>query len=202
MDKNNRAARSCFHYYFLVFGYPGEHLLSMFMYFIKTCSRTPKVLTGTAGRPSYNIPKEQLEVLLDVGFNIGEIAELFQVGKTTIERRISKFGVSARPFSDISNEDLDSVVREIKLFYPNLGSKNLAGHLTARNIRVPRAWIRDFLRRVDPLGLAAEIGVLRLSPIDFMAHRRNHKLIRWWFVVPRRVYSYTRILVFFTLPYK
>ncbi len=26
MDKNTRAARSCFHHYFLVFGYPGETL--------------------------------------------------------------------------------------------------------------------------------------------------------------------------------
>ena len=26
MDKNTRAARWCFHYYFLVFGYPGETL--------------------------------------------------------------------------------------------------------------------------------------------------------------------------------
>ena len=78
---------------------------------------------GTAGCLSYDISKEELEALLDVGFNVGQIAEMLQVGKRTTERRISQFGVLARSFSDISNDDLDSVVREIKLFYPNLGSK-------------------------------------------------------------------------------
>jgi hypothetical protein len=76
---------------------------------------------GTAGCLSYDISKEELEALLDVGFNVGQIAEMLQVGKRTTERRISQFGVLARSFSDISNDDLDSVVREIKLFYPNLG---------------------------------------------------------------------------------
>ena len=42
--------------------------------------------------------------------------------------------VSAQSFGDISNDDLDSVVCEIKLFYPNLGSKNLVGHIASRNI--------------------------------------------------------------------
>ena len=92
---------------------------------VKTCSRTPMVFTGAAGRPSYDISKEQLEALLDVGFNVGQIAEMLQVGKKTIERRMSQFGVSARSFSDISNDDLDSAVGELKLFYPNLGSKAL-----------------------------------------------------------------------------
>ena len=114
------------------------------------------VFTGAAGHPSYDISKEQLEALLDVGFNVGQIAEMLQVGKRTIiERRMSQFGVSARSFSDISNDDLDSVVREIKLFYPNLDSKSLAGHLASRNIKVPRARVRDSLWRVDPLGVAA-----------------------------------------------
>ena len=169
----------------------------------KVCSRTPKVLTGTAGRPSYDISKEQLEALLDVGFNVGQIAELLQVGKRTIERRISRFGVSARPFSDISNEDLDSVVREIKLFYPNLGSKNLTGHLASRNIRVPRARIRDSLRRVDPLGVAArkcqsiQRRVYCVSrPLALWHFDGNHKLIRWRFVVHGCVDGYTRIPVF------
>ena len=111
---------------------------------VKTCSRAPMVFTGAVKRP-YDISKEQLGALLDVGFNVGQIAEMLQVGKRTIERRMSQFGVSARSFSDISNDDLDPVVREIRLFYPNLGSKSLAGYLASRNIKFPRARIRDSL---------------------------------------------------------
>ena len=170
---------------------------------VKTCSRTPMVFTGAVGRPSYDISKEQLEALLDVGFNVGQIAGMLQVGKRTIERRMSQFGVSARSFSDISNDDLDSVVREIKLFYPNLGSKSLAGHLASRNIKVPRARIRDSLWRVDPLGVAARKcqsihrRVYCVSrPLALWHFDGNHKLIRWRFVVHGCVDGYTRIPVF------
>lgn len=53
---------------------------------VKTCSRSPKVFTGTAGRPSQDVDKEPLAaLLLDVGFNVGQIAELLEVGKKTIE---------------------------------------------------------------------------------------------------------------------
>ena len=170
---------------------------------VKTCSQTPMVFTGTVGRPSYDISKEQLEALLDVGFNVGQIAEMLQVGKRTIERRISQFGVSARSFSDISNDDLDSAVGEIKLFYPNLGSKSLAGHLATRNIKVPRARIRDSLWRVGPLGVAARKcqSIHRLVycvslPLALWHFDDNHKLIWWRFVVHGCVDGYTRIPVF------
>ena len=161
------------------------------------------VFTGAVGRPSYDISKEQLEALLDVGFNVGQIAEMLQVGKRTIERRMSQFRVSARSFSDISKDDLDSVVREIKLFYPNLGSKSLVGHLASRNIKVPRARIRDSLWRVDPLGVAARKcqSIYRLvycvsRPLALWHFDGNHKLIRWRLVVHGCVDGYTRIPVF------
>lgn len=170
---------------------------------VKTCSRTPKVFTGTAGRPSYDISREQLEGLLGIGFNVSQIAEILQVGKRTIERRVSHFGISARSFTDISDDDLDSIVREIKLFYPNIGSKNLAGHLASRSIKVPRARIRDSLRRVDPLGIAARKcqsihrRVYCVSrPLALWHLDGNHKLIRWRFVVHGCVDGYTRIPVF------
>lgn len=86
---------------------------------------------------------------------MGQIAELLQVSKRTIERRLAEYGITARPFCDITNAELDAHVQEIKLFNPNVGSQNLAGYLAARNIKIPRQRVRESLQRVDPLRVAA-----------------------------------------------
>ena len=49
-------------------------------------------------------------------------------------RRLAEYGISARLFSTITDEGLDSVVMEIKTFHPNCGSKSLAGYLVSRNV--------------------------------------------------------------------
>ena len=54
----------------------------------------------------------------------------------------------------MTDEELDGQVRDIKLFHPNCGSKNLAGFLTSRNIKVPRERLRQSLQRADPIGIS------------------------------------------------
>ena len=120
----------------------------------KSRSRIPLNISGIPGRPSYSLTQCQLQALIDVGFNVGEIAELLQVSKSTIERRLSQFGISSRSYCEITDDELDAKVQVIKLFHPNIGSTNLAGFLAAGNIKIPRCRIRESPRRVDPLGVA------------------------------------------------
>lgn len=166
-------------------------------------SRTPKIFSGTPGRPSYSLRQDQLLALVDVGFNVSQIAELLQVSKRTIERRFVEFDISTRSYCDINNDELDARVREIKLFHPNVGSKNLAGYLAARNIKLPRCRIRESLQRVDPLGVAARKcnaihrRIYNVSrPLALWHFDGNHKLIRWRFVVHGCVDGYSRIPVY------
>ena len=166
-------------------------------------SRTTRIFSGAPGRPSYDVAQDQLQALIDVGFNVGQIAELLQVSKRTIERRLAEYGISTRSYCDIANDELDAIVQEIKLFHPNVGSKNLAGYLAARNIRIPRQRIRDSLQRVDPLGVAARKckaihrRVYSVSrPLALWHFDGNHKLIRWRFVVHGCVDGFSRIPVF------
>ena len=169
----------------------------------KSHSRTPRVFSGTWGRPSYDLRQDQLQALLDVGFNVGQIAELLQVSKRTIERRLQEYGISARSYCEITDDELDAQVREIKLFYPNIGSKNLAGYLAARNIKIPRHRVRESLQRVDPLGVAARKcrsihrRVYCVSrPLALWHFDGNHKLIRWRLVVHGCVDGFSRIPVY------
>ena len=169
----------------------------------KSRSRTPRLFSGVRGRPSYGVAQQQIESLLDVGFKVGEIADLLQVSKRTIERRMTGFGLSARSFTDITNDNLDSQVREIKLYHPNIGSKNLAGFLAARSIKLPRQRVRESLQRVDPLGVAARKSraihrrVYCVSrPLALWHFDGNHKLVRWRFVVHGCVDGFSRIPVY------
>lgn len=98
---------------------------------------------------------------------------------------------------------MDGQVRDIKVFHPNCGSKNLLGFLASRNITVPRERLRQSLQRVDTIGVSVRrcravhrrvYSVSRpLAPWHFDG---KHKLIRWHFVVHGCVDSFTRIPVF------
>ena len=54
----------------------------------------PKAFTNCRGRPSFDIKEEQLSFLLEEGFKVAIIAELFCVSTRTVERRMSTFGLS------------------------------------------------------------------------------------------------------------
>ena len=117
-----------------------------------TSARTPRIITNMPGRPSYDINEVHFRSLIDLRFTVPQISELLHVSTRTIERRLAEYGISARSFSTITDEELDSVVMEIKTFYPNCGSKSLAGYLASRNVKVPRERLRQSLQRVDPVG--------------------------------------------------
>ena len=89
------------------------------------------------GQPSYDITQDQQRSIIHLRFTVPQISELLNVSKRTIERRLDENDMTARAFNTISDEDLDSEVRSIKTIHPSRGSKNLAGHLASRNIRVP-----------------------------------------------------------------
>ena len=50
--------------------------------------------SAVRGRPSFQIPQEQLSFLLDQGFKVSEIGVLLGVGQRTVQRRMSAFGLS------------------------------------------------------------------------------------------------------------
>ena len=53
-----------------------------------------RVSTQRRGRPSFEIKQEQLAFLLEQGFKVPTIAQLFCVSTRTIERRMAAYGLS------------------------------------------------------------------------------------------------------------
>ena len=68
-------------------------------------------------------------------------------------RRRVEFGMTDS-YTDVSDEDLQLLVREFRVDNPNIGESMTAGMLRSRGFRVARARIRSVLRSEDPLSAA------------------------------------------------
>ena len=75
------------------------------------------------------------------------------VSTKTVRRRIEEFNINPKPFSNLSNEDLDAVTSEILSEFPNCGSKRMAGFLLAKGLLIQQARVREALGRTDPDGV-------------------------------------------------
>lgn len=53
-----------------------------------------KIYTGRRGKPAFDIKEEQVNFLLEQGFNVGDISNMLGVSKRTLERRMQSFGLS------------------------------------------------------------------------------------------------------------
>lgn len=151
-----------------------------------THTEAPIVMTGTVGRPAYDIPLVQLEYLVESRFSVPQISNLLGVSVSTIRRRMSMYNLSIREtFSSLSDHQLDEKVQEAHDLFPAWGYRSMYGHLLSQGIRVQYRRVRESLSRVDPEGSVMR----RLSHIrrrqysvpgpQYMWHvDGNHKLIR------------------------
>ena len=145
--------------------------------------------SGNCGRPRFVITKEQLEFLLERGFRLKEVAKIFGVHLSTIERRCRDYGLSAtQTFSYISDQALDCIVEEIIRSFPSFGYRRMTGALLSRGIKVQQTRVRESMRRVHPDGVlfrALTINTVNRrkysvsSPLALWHVDGNHKLIRY-----------------------
>ncbi len=102
------------------------------------------VIDGSLGRPSFKIPVEQLQYLIENGFSVPELAEIIGVSIRTVRRRMSDFGLSIRAqYSLITDTELDALVSEIQLQFPMCGNRQMQGHLLSRGFRVQQSRVRE-----------------------------------------------------------
>ena len=120
-----------------------------------------KKLSIMKGQPALCIPEEQLATLLGYHFKVTDIARILMVSPRTIRRRIIQYGLEdAASYSDISDNDLDSISSNFVHHNPNSGLRSLEGLLRSQGIRIQRQRVRECLMRVDPHGMQARFGML------------------------------------------
>ena len=125
----------------------------------------------------------------------------------TIQRRVNEYNLHDE-FSkciDISNLELDNIVRGILSRFPNLSIRRMKGHLKAKTVNLTWDCVRSSLCRVDPVDILSCItqdtliirrnncvpGLLALWHVD-----GNHKLIRWAFVIHRAIDGFSRKIMY------
>ena len=154
------------------------------------------------GRPQISVDMYEVEFLRCLGFTWTSIAEMLDVSRSTLYRRLEESGLALQGYSTIPDSQLDSLVREIKHNHPNDGEVLMAAHLRSREIHVPRVRLRASIHRTDPMVASRRRPVVRWrvyhveAPNSVWHFDGNHKLIHWRFVVHGAVDGYSRVSLF------
>ena len=131
------------------------------------------IFTGSPGRPAFNIPKEILEMFIENKFTITAMAKMLNVSESTVKRRVKNYGLSIlSKYANLTQQELDNVVKKILEQFPKTGYKRMIGYLMAKGIRVQEKKVREAMRRVDPEGVIEQSISLTIieEPIVFHLH--------------------------------
>jgi hypothetical protein len=111
-----------------------------------------EVATGQ-GRPKILVDASIITFLRELGFTWVKIAMIAGIHPRTLYRRRQELGIedSHAEMSEISDEDLDNIIKAIKTIQPYTGETLLQGFLRSQGYQIPRARVRASLRRIDPL---------------------------------------------------
>lgn len=106
------------------------------------------------GRP----PVKLNEVFLRKAFNtkhhipITKLSKAIGVHRNTLARKLRELGIS-RSFTEISDAELETLIREYREEKPEAGETYVVSFLRNKNIRVPRERVRRAMQEVDGVGV-------------------------------------------------
>ena len=172
------------------------------------CYRPDLEQTGQRGRPRFRINADQLQFLRSEFNSWTEVAADLGVSRQTVYNRRRELGFSLdfEGFSNITNDDLDSIVRDELSAFPRTGETNLIGGLRSRGIYVQRWRVRQSIVRVDPINRANRWGeriVRRPYSVphpNFLWHMdTNMKLRHWRLCIHGCVDGYSRSIIYLRL---
>jgi len=147
----------------------------------------PLTFTGERGKPKIGIPESMLKYMLSSGFSATKISMLLQVSLSTVQRRMSEFGITVREgYSAIGEDELDRIITLLQHQNPNCGYRMMQGYLARLGHKVQQTRIRESMARTDPEGVLSRwFGSIRRrtyhvsSPNALWHIDGHHKLIRY-----------------------
>lgn len=173
---------------------------------IRNCRGTSSIADTahmSAGRPRIDINVEQLECLRSLGFTWSIIAVMLSVSRTTIWRLCREHGVCNQRYTDISDGDLDEIMRDLVASYPNSGLTILIGHLRRLGVHVQRERACLSMIRVDPINVSMRrMRVIRRrtysvpGPNALWHIDGHHSLIRLRMVIHGAIDGYSRLIMY------
>ncbi|KAK7023060.1 hypothetical protein R3P38DRAFT_3317322 [Favolaschia claudopus] len=158
------------------------------------------IRTGKRGRPpkAMNLAFVAEALRPERQIKLTELADLLNCHRTTLWRHMKKHGLS-RTYADLSNNELDELVKGFKREKPESGLRYLMGFLRSRGFRVQRRRAMYSLRRVDNLGrVLRQRAILKRKVYNVTRPNAlwhldgHHKMIRWGIVLHGLADGYCR----------
>jgi hypothetical protein len=158
---------------------------------------------GGRGRPRVVIdPSFLREAVEHQHLPLSELSKALGIHRHTLRHCLNTNSIRWE-YSNISDDDLDVIVREYKAAKPDTGFRYLKGYLRGRNIKLQENRILASLRRVDMLRITLRMNQ-PISRREYVVPRPNalwhvdghHKLIRWGIVIHGFIDGYCRTVCF------
>ncbi|VDB89332.1 unnamed protein product [Peniophora sp. CBMAI 1063] len=167
---------------------------------VHTITPVKLVRLAATGRPRKEIDLSFLRNATSPARKIthAELAAALGMSRQTFYARRREARLPPR-YADLSDDELDTLVKLYKLVKPNAGRNFTDAFLRRHGFRVQMNRIRGSLRRVDPIGqkLREHITVKRREyhvpgPNHLWHADGHHKLIRWGIVIHGFIDGYSR----------
>lgn len=163
------------------------------------------VHTGRPGRPRKVIDHRLLAEVLSSkrSINQSRLGRTIGVHRHTIRKYRRLYGIQFE-YTDITDAELDILVKDYKMRHTESGFKYVKGYLTSRGLRIQKNRVLASMRRLDALGNALrERRSIRRR--KYTTKRPNclwhcdghHKLIRWKIVIHGFIDGYCRTVCSF-----
>lgn len=139
--------------------------------------------------PRISIPQKQL-------------AEALGMGRNTLHYILKRHKINYG-YNQLTDAELDKLVKEFKQEHPDSGIRYLVGALRGNGLKIQRYRVIQSLHRVDQIGVhlrRRQQRKVQVSRRTYSVSRPNalwhmdghHKLIRWGFVIHGIVDGYSR----------
>jgi hypothetical protein len=165
--------------------------------------------TGQRGRPRKVVNLDYLNEAMDASRHISltKLASVLGIHRNTLRMYLRKYKVDYK-FSDMSNEDLDLLVKSFRAENPDSGIRYLIGFLRRHGLRIQKRRVIASISRVDGLGhKLRQRQRAKVRRRNYQVTRPNalwhidghHKLILWGIVIHGCVDGYSRTVCLPTL---
>ena len=101
------------------------------------------------GRLVKDVDVDSILALHSLNYTWTKIASLLGISRRTLYRRLAEAGISTDDRTQLSEGELDDIIRSLKYNHPNDGEVLIQGQLLSMGVRVPRLALRDSIHRVD-----------------------------------------------------
>ena len=184
--------------------------LRLLLYGFNDCTVPPIAIcsysllySGVAGRPRITVNIDTVELLRSCGYTWNQVARAMQVSRTTLWRRLRDAGYQIKKYTEICDDELDSVIAQIQRENPNCGQQLMYGYLKDRGVHIQRHRLRESVVRIDPLRRLVRWQQV-VARRSYSVKRSNslwhidghHSLIRWRMVVHGGIDGYSRMIVY------